>query len=88
VDPVASGVGSDPAVVVGERFETADVVRCLREWLSDAQAEVVLLRVMVGLSVDEVAITVGRSPKAVSMLHRRALERLGEVLSSREGGDP
>lgn len=85
--PVAVGAGDDPAVVVGRDLQSADAVRFLREVLPEAQAEVVLLRVVGGFRADEVATTVGRSPKAVSMLYRRALRRLGEVLSSSEAGD-
>lgn len=42
------------------------------------QAEVVLLRVLGDLEVDEVAAIVGRSPNWVRVTHHRALKRLAE----------
>lgn len=84
-EPVAVGTSDDPAEVVGGQLQARDAVRFLRDVLPAAQAEVVMLRVR-GFKVEEVATTVGRSPKAVSMLYRRALRRLGAVLSSREAG--
>ena len=44
--------------------------------LSADQAEVVLLRVVAGLSVAEVAEIIERSPGAVRMLQHRGLQRL------------
>lgn len=48
--------------------------------LSEAQAEVVALRVVCDLSVDEVASLVGRTPEAVRQLQHRALRRLATTL--------
>ena len=48
--------------------------------LPPAQAEVVLLRVVADLSVDEVAKIVGRRPGAVRALQHRALQRLAREL--------
>ena len=55
-------------------------VRLLR-LLPRAQAEVVLLRVVGDLSVDDVAAIVGRNPGAVRALQHRALQRLARELS-------
>jgi RNA polymerase sigma-70 factor (ECF subfamily) len=49
--------------------------------LSRDQAEVVLLRVLGGLSVAEVASIVGKRPGTVRVLQHRALRRLAEQLS-------
>lgn len=49
--------------------------------LPAAQAEVVLLRVVGDLSVDDVAAIVGRNPGAVRALQHRALQRLARELS-------
>ncbi len=43
------------------------------------QAEIVLLRVVSGLSVDEVARAVGRKPGTVRVMQHRALRRLATV---------
>jgi RNA polymerase sigma-70 factor (ECF subfamily) len=48
--------------------------------LPPAQAEVVLLRVVADLSVDDVAKIVGRRPGAVRALQHRALQRLAREL--------
>lgn len=49
--------------------------------LSRDQAEVVLLRVLGGLTVAEVAAIVGKRPGTVRVLQHRALRRLAEQLS-------
>jgi RNA polymerase sigma-70 factor (ECF subfamily) len=48
--------------------------------LPEAQAEVVLLRVVADLSVDDVATIVGRRPGAVRALQHRALQRLAKEI--------
>jgi len=48
--------------------------------LPDAQAEIVLLRVVAGLSVDQVAEITGRRPGTVRVLQHRALRRLAHEL--------
>ena len=49
--------------------------------LPEAQAEVVLLRVIGGLSVEEVARIVGKRPGAVRALQLRALRRLARQIA-------
>jgi RNA polymerase sigma-70 factor (ECF subfamily) len=49
--------------------------------LPPAQAEVVLLRVVGDLSVDDVAAIVGRKPGAVRALQHRALQRLAREVT-------
>jgi RNA polymerase sigma factor (sigma-70 family) len=58
---------------------TARVVRLLRR-LPAAQREVLLLRVLADLSIDEVAEIVAKSPGAVKQLQRRGLLTLRELL--------
>jgi RNA polymerase sigma-70 factor (ECF subfamily) len=58
-----------------------DAVDIIRATLPPDQADVVLLRVLGGLSVAEVADIVGRRPAAVSVLQHRALRRLARRLS-------
>jgi RNA polymerase sigma factor (sigma-70 family) len=66
------------------RLATSDVVELLGQ-LPDVQREVVLLRVVADLSVDEVAQIVHRSPGAVKQLQRRALLTLRRILDQRDG---
>lgn len=51
--------------------------------LTDEQREVLLLRVVAGLTVEETAHAVGRRPGAVRALQHRALGRLRRALSRR-----
>ncbi|HSK59528.1 MAG TPA: sigma-70 family RNA polymerase sigma factor [Actinomycetospora sp.] len=62
---------------IGERERVEAMLDCL----TDDQREVVLLRVVAGLSVDETARAVGRRPGAVRALQHRALARLRTSLS-------
>jgi RNA polymerase sigma-70 factor (ECF subfamily) len=55
--------------------------------LSGAQRDVVLLRVLGDLTVEEVARVVGKSPGAVKALQRRGLAEI-RVALSREGVTP
>ncbi|MFZ4586113.1 MAG: sigma factor-like helix-turn-helix DNA-binding protein [Acidimicrobiia bacterium] len=50
---------------------------------SEAQAEVILLRVVAGLDVNEVAAIVDRSPGAVRVLQHRGLQALAAALQTR-----
>jgi len=50
--------------------------------LSPLQAEVIVLRVLTGLSTGEVAKIVGRSPGAVRVAAHRGLRRLEEILTA------
>ena len=76
-DRLAGRPGADdPALEVDGRLATQEAVDRLVASLSAEQAEVVLLRVVAGLSVAEVAAITERSPGAVRMLQHRALQRL------------
>jgi RNA polymerase sigma-70 factor (ECF subfamily) len=84
-DPTPTGmIGEYVAVGDAER----DVMRAMGtssalariSALPQAQAEVVLLRVIADLSVDDVAKIVGRRPGAVRALQHRALQRLAREL--------
>jgi RNA polymerase sigma factor (sigma-70 family) len=66
------------------RLATTEVVELLGQ-LPGVQREVVLLRVVADLSVDEVAQIVHRSPGAVKQLQRRALLTLRQILDQRGG---
>jgi RNA polymerase sigma-70 factor, ECF subfamily len=74
-DP-AGGLDSDPGVVVVEQLSAQEAVDRLVAELPPDQAEVVLLRVVGGLSVDQVATLTGRRPGTVRVIQHRALKRL------------
>lgn len=75
-------VGADPADFVTERMDTDAALGILGQ-LSPLQAEVIALRVLTGLPVDEVAGIVGRSPGAVRVAAHRGLRRLEQILTAR-----
>lgn len=62
---------------VGERERVETMLECL----TDEQREVLLLRVVAGLSVDETARAIGRTRGAVSSMQYRALARLRVSMS-------
>jgi RNA polymerase sigma-70 factor (ECF subfamily) len=69
--------------------EEEGVLACLAS-LPPEQAEVVLLRVVVGLDSNEVGAVMGKKPGTVRVLQKRALERLAALLAdeSRSGVTP
>jgi RNA polymerase sigma-70 factor (ECF subfamily) len=60
-------------------------VHALLERISPDQSEVLLLRIVADLSVDETAAVVGKSYEAVKALQRRGLAALRRQLSEEEG---
>lgn len=60
-----------------------DEVRALFTTLPDAQRDVLLLRVVSDLSVEQVAAVIGRSTGAVKQLQRRGLLALREAYVQR-----
>lgn len=75
-DPRAPDDTAD--LVIGE-LSSAEAITALTRELSADQAEVVLLRVVADLSVEEVAKIMKRSPGSVRVLQHRALRTLGKV---------
>lgn len=71
---------TDPEVSVLAASET-DVALMRIGRLSPDQAQVVLLRVVAGLTVEDVAAIVGKKPGTVRVLQHRALKRLAEELA-------
>jgi RNA polymerase sigma factor (sigma-70 family) len=55
-------------------------IRELLEHLTEEQRDVILLRVLADLSVDEVAELLGKRPGAIKMLQRRGLATLRRLL--------
>jgi RNA polymerase sigma-70 factor, ECF subfamily len=74
-DPVEGLVSAEESAAVRQAFEL----------LSDADRELLELRVVVGLSADEAAAVLGRRPGAVRMAQSRALSRLRRHLEEVEG---
>ena len=61
--------------------------RQIVDLLPPDQAEVVLLRVVGGLDVDEVARIVGRRPGTIRVMQHRALQRLAQALDGIGNGE-
>ena len=59
----------------------SDLLRRALQELTEAQAEVVILRIVMEMPIAEVAVAVGRSENAVKGLQRRGLEALRDVLA-------
>jgi RNA polymerase sigma-70 factor (ECF subfamily) len=83
VDP-----GLDIEADVLANLDADRAVRLLAELLTPDQAEVVLLRVVAGLPVDEVARMLGRSPGTVRVQQHRALKRLAAALGGNDALEP
>jgi RNA polymerase sigma-70 factor (ECF subfamily) len=60
--------------------EDAEELRAAFARLPAADREILELRVVAGLSADDVAVTLGRTPGAIRMAQSRALARLRELL--------
>jgi RNA polymerase sigma-70 factor, ECF subfamily len=75
-----SSVEPDCADVVIDSLSSVEAIRLVRQ-LPPLQAEVVLLRVVVGLPVSEVAELVGRSPGAIRVAAHRGLRALATIMS-------
>lgn len=83
VTELAGAVDVDVGVDV-DAFDERARIDALLSGLTDEQREVVVLRIVVGLSVEEVAAVVGRRPGAVRALQHRALRQLRASLVGEE----
>ncbi len=79
----ASPSAADAADVAAERESTARALRLVAELPPDV-AEMVALRVVVGLDVAQVADIVGRKPGTVRVAVHRGLRRLAAILAEQE----
>jgi RNA polymerase sigma-70 factor (ECF subfamily) len=68
--------GQDPATLAVERLSSEQAVARMTAVLPTEQAEVLLLRVVAGLSVEETARVVSKRAGAVRVLQHRAIRRL------------
>lgn len=73
----------DPGEMVVDAMSAQSAVRSLVQGLSEEQAEVVLLRVVAGLSVDQVAALLGKRPGAIRVVQHRALRRIAAATHDR-----
>jgi RNA polymerase sigma factor (sigma-70 family) len=64
-----------------DTFVDDDLVRAMAR-LTEDQRQVIALRFVADLSIDEVARVLGRRPGAVKSLQHRALDRLAELLET------
>ena len=83
----ASDHVADCADAVVDLASTEDALRLVRK-LPALQAEVVLLRVVAGLPVAEVAEVVGRTPGAVRVACHRGLQTLAAWIGQEQGVTP
>jgi RNA polymerase sigma-70 factor (ECF subfamily) len=65
--------------------ELSDQMAALLRVLPEKQREIVVLRVVVGLSAEETAEAVGSTPGAVRVAQHRALARLRKEISGASG---
>jgi RNA polymerase sigma-70 factor (ECF subfamily) len=80
-DGVAEAVGPEQRAL---QFELNERLARLLEVLPEKQREIVVLRVVVGLSAEETAAAVGSTPGAVRVAQHRALGRLRRLLTGEE----
>jgi RNA polymerase sigma-70 factor, ECF subfamily len=78
-----TAAAGDPADLAVDRLSAQAAIDALVVDLSPDQAEVVLLRVVGGLSVEEVAALTARSPGGVRVLQHRALKRMAAGCNAR-----
>jgi RNA polymerase sigma-70 factor, ECF subfamily len=71
----------DPAATALDVVRAEASVALVRACLPRHQAEVILLRVVGGLEVDEVAAIVGKRPGTVRVLQHRGLRRLADQIA-------
>jgi RNA polymerase sigma factor (sigma-70 family) len=70
-----SGESRDPAIIVGDRLSEERISATLQCLVPD-QRDVLLLRIVGGITVEEVAAILGKTIGAVKALQRRALHTL------------
>ena len=71
--------GPDPSDVVVETLSAQKAIDQLVASLNPDQADVVVLRIVAGLSVEEIARVLGKRPGTVRVIQHRALRRLAQL---------
>lgn len=82
-DPAADTRTSDSAEDVAARSLATRRVRAVLDVLPDDQREVLMLRVIADLTVEEVAQIMGRTPGAVKQLQRRGMVAVRKALAAK-----
>ena len=82
-DPDANTMPNVQFDFPGARLEVDEAVATLIAGLSDEQAEVVLLRVVGGLSAKEVAVMMSRPEGTIRVIQHRAIQKMAENLNSK-----
>lgn len=82
-----AGSIDEPAALLLDRVSGQEAVDLIVRALPPEQAEVVLLRVLVGLGVAEVATMTGRTANWVRVAQHRAFRRLASLLGDRSDYD-
>lgn len=77
---IPEGVAPDASAAVLQDVATAEALRLLSQ-LSPDQAEAIALRVVAGLTVEEVARLVAKKPSTVRVLCHRGLRRLATLVA-------
>jgi RNA polymerase sigma-70 factor, ECF subfamily len=78
--PAPMSASDDPSDLVTDRISAQAAIAALTSVLPVDQAEVVILRVVCGLGIEEVARVVGKKPGTIRVLQHRALRRLASQL--------
>jgi RNA polymerase sigma-70 factor (ECF subfamily) len=78
----------DPAEEAAARVDGLAAAKRIVALLPRDQADIVLLRVVGGLSAEEVAAIVGKRPATVRVIQHRALRRLARALSAEPVTNP
>jgi len=72
---------AEPGSLVTEAISAREAVEWIGSVLNRDQADVVLLRLLAGLDVEEVAVILDKRPGTVRVLQHRALRKLARELS-------
>jgi RNA polymerase sigma-70 factor (ECF subfamily) len=77
VDEPADGTDVEADVIA--RASVLRALRVLRRTLSEDQARIVILRIVGGLSVEQVAVVLGKRPNTVRVVQHTALKKLARL---------
>ncbi len=77
----------DPSEVIVEAEQAREIIERLTRLLPPAEAEIILLGVIGGLSVEEIAAVIKKSPGAIRSLKHKAIKRLSELLPMNEAAE-
>jgi RNA polymerase sigma-70 factor, ECF subfamily len=80
---ISTHVQADPGEELTDRLHAQRAVKRMMSRLPDSQSRVVVLRVVDGFDVADVARIMGRSPGWVRVTQHRALIRLGQLMGGR-----